>query len=95
MLFHKLVVRTKYDIYVFINEIELNIGPCMKINKIFISQNRDMIQHKPCKMFMNNQVIDIYMHKWASSWFCFGGDSIGFSFFLKNYKKNNSPNNNF
>ena len=52
-------MRTKLDIYVFINEIELNMGPCMNINKIFISQNLDLIQHKPCKMFMNNQVIDI------------------------------------
>ena len=59
-------MHTKFDIYVFINEIELNIGPCMKINKIFISQNLDLIQHKPCKIFMNNEVIDIYKLMWAS-----------------------------
>jgi len=59
MLLQKHVVRTKFDIYVFIGEIEFNTGPYMKINKIFISQNLDLIQHKPCKMFMNNQVIDI------------------------------------
>ena len=59
----KNVMLTKLDIYVFIDEIEVNTGPYMKINKIFIFQNLDLIQHKPCIMFINNQVINIYMLK--------------------------------
>ena len=57
----------------------------MKINKIFTSQILDLIQHIPCKMFMNNQVIDTYSGEHLVSFFV--GESIGFPYPSKNYLK--------
>ena len=45
----------------YFNELEFNIGPYVEIDEMFFfSQNLDLIEHKSCKLCMNNQMSDTW-----------------------------------